>query len=208
MLDPLYARVDAFFRDAAAARPGAIACGPRCDGCCRVDLSVFPVEAERIAAAFAALPPRTRAAAARRAESGRHCAMLHPRRRQCVVYPARPLICRTHGLAILADGRLDHCPLNYRDGPTDRANVLVLDRVNEPLALADRLSGGTGARVRIAAIAAAAVALACAGTGGGADTGSDASADPAPDVIADAIADSVTDPDAAADVTPRTPSTS
>jgi hypothetical protein len=32
--------------------------------------------------------------------------------------------------------------------------VLLLERVNVPLALADRLAGGTGSRVRIADVAA------------------------------------------------------
>jgi Fe-S-cluster containining protein len=113
MLDDLYDRVDAFFRAAVTARPDQVTCGPGCAACCNVDLTVFPIEADRIAAAFARLPERTRAAAARRAARGVHCAMLDPRRKRCIVYDSRPLICRTHGLAILVDGRLDHCPLNW-----------------------------------------------------------------------------------------------
>lgn len=152
MIERIHERVDAFFEEARAA--GGVTCRPGCTGCCEVDLTVFQVEAGRIAACFAALPEAERTAAAQRARDGQHCAMLSPQGR-CVVYEARPLICRTHGLALLlSDGTLDHCPLNYREAPPARQNVLVLDRVNEPLAVAEHLSGGDGRRVRVADIAA------------------------------------------------------
>ena len=38
---------------------------------------------------------------------------------QCAIYEARPLICRTHGLAIGVDGGLDHCPLNFEKEPPE-----------------------------------------------------------------------------------------
>ncbi len=33
----------------------------------------------------------------------------------CRIYAARPLICRTHGMLILSDDGLDHCPWNFQD---------------------------------------------------------------------------------------------
>jgi hypothetical protein len=153
MLDPLYRRVDEFTRAAADGQPGALACREGCTPCCEVDLSVFPIEAERVRMALAALPADVRHAAADRARRGCHCCLLDPATGHCVVYPARPLICRTHGLAILVDGRVDRCPLNYRDQPPRRRHVLDLDRVNQPLALADHLAGGRGERVRLADVA-------------------------------------------------------
>jgi hypothetical protein len=144
--------VDAFFAAAVAGQPGSLACGPCCTACCAVDLSVFPVEAAVVRDAFAALPEPVRAAAAARARAGRHCCLLDDGGR-CVVYADRPLICRTQGLALLIDGRLDPCPLNYRDEPPRRAHVLVLERLNEALAAVDIRTGGRGERVRLAEVA-------------------------------------------------------
>lgn len=152
MIRTLHERVDAFFRDAHDARPSAFACREGCTMCCRVDLSVFPVEAARVREAFRALDPAVRQAAAQRAAAGRHCAMLDDAGR-CIVYDARPVICRSHGLAVLVDGRLDPCPLNYRDGPPDRRHVLDLDRLNGALVALDLAAGGRGERVRLADLA-------------------------------------------------------
>jgi len=150
MLEDLYRRVDDFF--GAAREKGGIVCAMGCTACCQVDLTVFTVEAKNIAKAFSRLGQRTRAAARRRALKGRHCAMLDSRGR-CVIYEARPLICRTHGLPLLISGEVDHCPLNFCDKRPERSQVLVLERVNEFLSMAETLSGGDGSRIRIAAIA-------------------------------------------------------
>jgi hypothetical protein len=153
MIRALHERVDSFFRAAVAARPSAFACGEGCAGCCRVDLSVFGVEAAGIREAFGRLPGDVRAAAARRAVAGRHCAMLDDSDR-CIVYEARPVICRTHGLAVVTEeGRVDACPLNFRDGPPLREQMLVLERVNGVLVAVNLAAGHDGARVRLASIA-------------------------------------------------------
>lgn len=141
-------RVDAFFEAARAARPEAFACAPGCTTCCQGDLSIFVVEAEGVVAALEALPAEVLRAMADRT-AGEACVMLAPEDGRCLVYAARPLICRSHGLAVLVDDQLDHCPLNYLDAPPDRAHVLMLDRINAPLALIDELAGHGGERVSL-----------------------------------------------------------
>jgi Fe-S-cluster containining protein len=126
-LAELYAKVDAFFDRAAAALPGpsGITCHTGCDACCRRRFSVTAIEAEVIAEALAALSPEQREALARRAIEGDPgvCPALDSDGR-CALYAARPLICRTHGLAIRFAGEadtkggrslpvLDTCPKNF-----------------------------------------------------------------------------------------------
>jgi Fe-S-cluster containining protein len=152
VIEVLHDRIDAFFRAATEAQPAAFSCAPGCDACCRVDLAVFPVEAARVRAAFQALTAQARRDAAARARAGKHCAMLDGAGR-CRVYGARPAICRSHGLAILVDGRLDACPKNYRDEAPRRPHVLDIETLNEAIVRVDAAFGGRGERVRLADIA-------------------------------------------------------
>jgi Fe-S-cluster containining protein len=80
--------------------------------------------------------------------------MLHPRTHRCLVYGARPLICRSFGLASRFEGETTWCPLNFTLEPPRGAFVLDLERVNQPLSVIERLAaGGERRRVRIADIA-------------------------------------------------------
>ena len=148
-LATLYARVDAFFQAAVQARSTAFACRAGCDGCCQFDLTLFGVEATLLRVAFQALEPAARARVVERARSGSTCVFRDPHVGTCDVYASRPLICRTHGLAILVDGRLDTCPLNYREGWPAREHVLDLERVNQPLAVLNRLAGHDDTRTSL-----------------------------------------------------------
>ena len=72
------------------------------------------------------------------ASSGDFCPFL--RARECLVYSMRPLICRTHGLAItgkqLTDGRVDCCPLNFTQESLallDRELILDVDMITANL---------------------------------------------------------------------------
>jgi len=80
---------------------------------------------------------------------------------RCLLYDARPIICRTHGLPIVydADGerKSDCCPLNLTDNaPLSGTNVVDLDKLNTLLVavnsiyLAQADSTNTGTRVAIA----------------------------------------------------------
>jgi len=148
-LTALYARVDDFFRAAVAASPSAIACRAGCDACCGYDLTLFGIEIASLRAAFGGLPEGVRDAVVQRARLGSTCVFRDPTSGLCDVYDQRPLICRTHGLALLVEGRVDACLLNYREGWPDRAHVLDLDRVNEPLAVLNRLAGYDGTRTSL-----------------------------------------------------------
>jgi len=150
----LRTRVDAHF-DAAAKQAGSqMRCSEGCETCCHVDLSVFEVEAAPIRDALAALPDDLRARVRAQADQSAHCAMLVDG--LCAVYEQRPLICRSHGLAVLLDdGKVDHCPLNFTQASPDPAGVLRLAAINEPLSVMATLWDGTGARVALRTLAGA-----------------------------------------------------
>ena len=149
-LDQLRERADGFFARVQAARPEAITCHAGCGGCCATDLSVFAPEADRLRAAIAALPAAERTAAVDRARVGDDCALLDGETARCLAYDDRPLICRTHGLAVRAEGEVDACPLNYTESEPVPEDILVMERLTVPYSLLMQLSGDDGERVRIA----------------------------------------------------------
>ena len=138
-------RVDAHFAAAVARTPAAFNCTAGCAACCHARFSVFAVEAAPIQGALARLAgadPAVRARVRDQADDPAHadrCALLVDDR--CSIYAERPLICRSHGLPVLAEpalageARVDHCPLNYTAEPPPTASVLRLDAVNQPLAM-------------------------------------------------------------------------
>jgi len=112
-------------------------CGPGCSGCCR-HISVLPVEAFALRRALE-LTDVDRQRLIRQqalASGGERCPLL--RDDQCLLYQARPIICRTQGLPLLlreADSlRIDYCPLNFNDLETLPGELAVdLDRLNQLL---------------------------------------------------------------------------
>jgi Fe-S-cluster containining protein len=78
-------------------------CASGCHSCCAPGLSVSLVEARALAAHLAARPERAREALALEVSdphAGQRCSLLSARG-ECVVYEARPLVCRTHGAPLL-----------------------------------------------------------------------------------------------------------
>jgi len=149
----LRTRVDAHFDAAAADAGDQMQCAPGCASCCHVDLSVFEVEAAGVREALAALNPEARERVRAQATQTEHCAMLVDGR--CMVYAQRPLICRSHGVAVqLDDGRVEHCPLNFRNTPPSPARVLRLAAINQPLSVIATLWDGAGDRVALRELAA------------------------------------------------------
>ena len=134
----LISRVDELCQGIEKQFRSAIACSDGCDGCCR-HLSLFPVEGIALAVALRDLPPAERRHLQERARTTLPtdpCPLLG--QHHCLMYQARPLICRTHGLPLLMnrDGerRVDYCPLNFRGLTTlPGAAVIHLDRLNETL---------------------------------------------------------------------------
>lgn len=141
----LLEKADAKFSEVEARYPAAFQCRKGCHACCLPGLSVSPLEAAHIQDYLAAHPDV--AAQARHVEEadphgGTRCAFLDGAG-GCTIYPARPLICRTHGMPVkylTAEGSMarDVCGLNFTTQPVTTLpdqDVLHLDTINTILAL-------------------------------------------------------------------------
>ena len=96
----LAAKVDGFFARVTDRHGGDMQCGSGCSDCCQVRLTVTAVEAQALRDEVATWAPARRAAlAANVARSRGHCAALDPTGR-CLVYEARPIVCRSHGAPV------------------------------------------------------------------------------------------------------------
>ena len=135
----LLQRVDEICQKTATSLESHISCRPGCDSCCR-HLSIFAVEAAALHRALCQLPgPEAdfiRQAAAASAPDA-PCPLLHGG--LCLLYQARPIICRTHGLPLLInrDGaqEIDFCPENFREATSIPGSAIIdLERLNATLA--------------------------------------------------------------------------
>lgn len=141
----LLAKVDDLCRGIVERLGTAITCHPGCSSCCQV-ISVFPVEAVALIEAADRLPKQQlkqlKDHLVRWSEGDERCPLLKDD--QCLLYEARPIICRTHGLPILiSDGderRIDVCPHNCQglDHLPGEA-VVDLERLNTLLAAVNAL---------------------------------------------------------------------
>lgn len=140
----LVSRVDQLCAQTVSRFESHISCRRGCDACCR-HLSVFAVEAAAIREALSALPEAEAELIRGKAElaaADAPCPLLEDG--LCLLYEARPIICRTHGLPLLIsrDGEraVDFCPENFQ-GLTGipGSAVLDLDRLNETLAAINAL---------------------------------------------------------------------
>jgi Fe-S-cluster containining protein len=135
----LLEKVDRFSAALGERFPGQMSCRQGCDACC-THIGVMAVEVIALALAVAALPAaegeeiRERA---RRMGGDEACPLLQEG--ACLLYDARPVICRSHGLPLLLEDeggrRVDHCPLNFQgleSLPGDA--VLNLETLNQALA--------------------------------------------------------------------------
>lgn len=111
-------------------------CRKGCSKCCYTDISVFEVEAANIRNWFNTLtdPQKSELHSKWTAPSNEGaCPFLHEE--ACTIYEARPLICRTQGLALSfkEDDQLyaDICPLNEKMlDELDHKQFLNLDLLN------------------------------------------------------------------------------
>ena len=130
----LTAICDAFQAKVFSRHPALVTCAERCFGCCKLQ-TVNTLEAFLVYDRIRPIRDELNAIAENEAVS---CRLLHDGR--CVIYPIRPLICRTHGVPIigeeLTDGRVDCCPLNFQDRTLQDLNreyVLDIELVTENL---------------------------------------------------------------------------
>jgi len=141
----LVEKVDAFFERVARRYAGRIKCGPGCADCCRRIITLYPFEIDRMMAAAAGLEPAGLEGVIRRARRAggdpqAACPLLSGDR--CLIYEARPIICRTHGLPMLVPGEdsLSMCVYNLKGlEHLDGDCVLDLKPVNEILATVNHL---------------------------------------------------------------------
>ena len=143
--DALIEKVTRFGERVMEAQGPFVQCRRGCDDCCRVERSAWAIEIDAIAHYLAqqggAELARLRD---RRDELGGHrrCVFLEPEG-SCAVYPARPIICRTHGPAVTArESGLIWCALNFAGMAPEEVleqrlgdSILDLDLLNRMLVM-------------------------------------------------------------------------
>jgi Fe-S-cluster containining protein len=141
----LVEKVDAFFERVAGRYADKIKCAAGCADCCRRIITLYPFEIDLMMAAVAELEPAELEGVIQRARQADRdpeaaCPLLFEDR--CLIYTARPIICRTHGLPMLVPGEdsLSMCVYNLRGlEHLDGDCVLDLKPVNQILATVNHL---------------------------------------------------------------------
>jgi Fe-S-cluster containining protein len=142
----LIARVDHACRRIQEGYPEQIACQKGCAGnCCRIHLSIFPIEAISLAGALQKLPRKMVGHVrhkARQATGSGPCPLLE--KGACLMYASRLVICRTHGLPMRTEYRgnrfIGFCQKNFRNlHPIPDEAVINLDDLNYSLVTVNRL---------------------------------------------------------------------
>ena len=157
----LAAKVDAFF-DRVQARHGlSMKCNSGCHHCCHVRLSVTRVEADAIRAEVAGWTAERKRALAENvaAAAADRCAALDAGGR-CLVYAARPIVCRSHGAPIrMRDPRglpvIQACHENFTaqgPGAADADCILDQTTLSAMVLAVDRDAGNEGARIDLATV--------------------------------------------------------
>jgi len=122
-----------------------IACGKGCAGnCCRIHLAVYPVEAVSMARALQRAAPDLRRRIRRKARhtnSFGPCPLLEDG--ACLMYDARAVICRTHGMPMLTEYRghraVGFCEKNFQDLTNiPDEDIIDLASLNSALAAVNR----------------------------------------------------------------------
>lgn len=131
----LIARVDALCSEIAAVLGEQITCSAGCSTCCS-SITVFPVEAAYMRHMLDNMPGQQadeiRRHVAGHADGERCPLLLH---HHCLLYEARPIICRTHGLPIIytenGHRNSDCCPLNLTETESvSGTHVVDIDKLN------------------------------------------------------------------------------
>jgi Fe-S-cluster containining protein len=127
------AKIDEAVARAASKAGEAVTCKRGCDQCCVDGLSVLPVEAALIEASGLTAPSHSRA---------EMCAFLDDDG-ACSIYSVRPVLCRTHGLALKKnESQLpiieSSCELNYTTRRPRADEALDVDKILALLVTVDR----------------------------------------------------------------------
>lgn len=163
-IEQLYQKVVEFEQNLSNEFKEGLECKKGCQQCCYVDLSVFDIEANNIKQHLEEnknqiVEKLNRVQPDREDFTGQMSKPCHfLRNEECVIYEARPLICRTQGLAIKVlsskSEYLDICPLNKSALEKVKNNeILNLETVNTLLIQLNRISGGSDKRVYLKEIA-------------------------------------------------------
>lgn len=140
----LVARIDALCGAIQASLGEQITCSEGCSSCCTA-ITLFPVEAAALQAALNQLPEQEAEAIRRHVSlqaGNERCPLLLNHR--CLLYQARPIICRTHGLPIIYtednQRKSDCCPLNLSEAESiSGSSVIDLDKLNALLVAVNAL---------------------------------------------------------------------
>lgn len=129
--------VDQFFQK----NSQGLNCMKGCSQCCEVDRTVFGIEAEIIADHIEGLSDQDfnsliKLLKETQDKDPNHCAFL--KEGACLVYEARPLICRSHGLVHLRPEGPHHCELNFEAGLPPKEKWLDEERLSLMLSMLQR----------------------------------------------------------------------
>ncbi len=132
-------------------------CGTGCSDCCHARLSVTSVEAAAIRAEVAGWTDPRREGLATNVATGPadRCAALDPGGR-CLIYAARPVVCRSHGAPIRM--RIDSLPVvqscyrNFTQTTPDPDCVIDQETLSTLSLAVDRAEGGDGTRIDLATL--------------------------------------------------------
>lgn len=134
--------------------PKEFQCKQACHECCQPNLSVNALERDAIREFLLANPQRVealRTTAKQGPFKGKRCSLLSAEG-ACLIYEARPVVCRSHGAPLQfkdpgtknpdkAERFRDVCPLNFKAislGELPAEDVLNLDTINTLLSLLAR----------------------------------------------------------------------
>jgi Fe-S-cluster containining protein len=154
-LRDLYSKIEAFEKSISAETLSQSSCREGCSQCCYTDLSVFEIEASHIREWFSSLTDDQKKELLLKWNNpvkDKACHFLQEEK--CTVYEARPLICRSQGLAFKFQENnqtfLDICPLNENMLNSLSDNEVVnLDLLNTMLSRLEKLNAGSIVRERI-----------------------------------------------------------
>jgi Fe-S-cluster containining protein len=130
-------------------------CGSGCSDCCHVRLTVTAVEANAIRAEIACWPADRRAALISVGAAARpDCCVALDASGRCLIYAARPIVCRSHGAPIRMREHslpvVQSCVRNFTYTEPDPDCIVDQTTLSALVLAVDRDAGGDGSRIDLA----------------------------------------------------------